>query len=477
LRIPKRKAPDTDAEIELLEAKKRRLLTQPDWIGISPSKPVSLQFLSCKQKERIGKRRITTGKGNVMKRQCINGDSKREDLDAQHRTFAEFLQDRVKHGKPENIRIHIGTDAMTDTHSTQLEEHARSEASSDLMLFEQNRSFTDQPAGDVEFGPLVTSQGHTVMSAVEQDGVFSHASATGEDARHHDNVSGHAQSAAVRNACGKLLAQQPQLAAAILDEHEGFRFVHPARDDECALRLVFSGSDSSMGIRTLNATGKQEIDETQLPREPTLALRSQAEHVHRITNDSEDLSAYAIVDREPWTAYLAISDNCSRPHDTRIHTRELLQLDDTDTKNKSGAATSWSQHATQGQDDGGSFGTLPNSDSLPSLRRGIRRPVAGHGSEMKLIRRSPPNSTDLQPLDEDEKRWQAFVLGCDKRQALQMQRAHQHQHAGRHFAQTFQYPENVRSGYLPLSVAAGSASSPPRNAANSRFGFWTSEDA
>ncbi|EUC33115.1 hypothetical protein COCCADRAFT_96923 [Bipolaris zeicola 26-R-13] len=393
---PKRKAPDKNVEMQLLEANKKRLLTRADWIGIDASKPVQLQFVSCKQKEKIGKRRRTSGKCRAQRRQCVEGELKPKKPHLQHRSFAKLLESRANQDGPENIHIRIGTEALTDEESDQLEECAQSEACSSPMLF-------------------------------KQDDLVSHVAATCEDARHHGDASSCAES---RN-----------------------------------LRFVFRGRASPMGLRTHHVTGRQKMDETQLLEERASASTCQAKHVHRVTNDSEDPSAYAIVDQEPWMAYLAISDVSSRENDTGVCTKDELQLDESIAGNESGCDTRWSKGATQGleEEDGESFGVASKCECLASLGRGIvGRAATGYVPEMKGIRADQPNWSHVQTLGEDEKEWQAFVLGSDQSQSLPRVQLN----ARRRFAQTVvEYAQEACSEQLPLSIAASCASTPARNEA------------
>ena len=417
--------------MQLLEANKKRLLTQADWIGINASKPVQLQFVSCKQKEKIGKRRRTTGKCRAQKRQCVEGELKPRKPQLQHQTFAKFLGSCANRDGSKNIQIRIGTEALTDGQSVRLEEYAQSEAFSSLMLF-------------------------------EQDDLVSRASATCEDARHHSDASRCAESVASRGDCDKLHKQQ--LTTANVDEYNrstcSFGPVDRGHNDERNLRFVFRGRASPMDLRTHRVTGRQKMDETQLLKERASVSTCQTKHVHRITNDSEDPSVYAIVDQEPWMAYLAISDVSSRANDTEICTKDELQLDESITGNESACDTRWSKGATRGleEEDGESFGAASKCESLASLRRGIGRAAAGYVPEMKGIRADQPNWSYLQTLDEDEKEWQAFVFGSDQSPSLPRAQLD----ARRRFAQTVvEYAQEACSQQLPLSVAASCASTLP----------------
>ncbi|KAJ5058541.1 hypothetical protein J3E72DRAFT_340074, partial [Bipolaris maydis] len=121
--------------MQLLEANKKRLLTQADWIGIDAAKPVQLQFVSCKQKEKIGKRRRRTGKCRAQKRQRVEGELKPKKPQLQHRSFAKLLESCASRDGPEDIEVRIGTEALTDGQSAQLQECVQSEVCSSPMLF------------------------------------------------------------------------------------------------------------------------------------------------------------------------------------------------------------------------------------------------------------------------------------------------------------------------------------------------------
>lgn len=373
--------------MQLLEANKKRLLTQADWIGIDAAKPVQLQFVSCKQKEKIGKRRRRTGKCRAQKRQRVEGELKPKKPQLQHRSFAKLLESCASRDGPEDIEVRIGTEALTDGQSAQLQECVQSEVCSSPMLF-------------------------------EQDDLVSRDSATCEDGGHHDE----------RN-----------------------------------LRFVFRGRASPMGLRTQHVTGRQKMDETQLLEEPASVSTCRAKHVHGVTNDSEDPSVYAIVDQEPWMAYLAISDVSSRANDAGIWPKDELQLEGKSIGgNESACDTRWSKGATQGveEEDGESFGAASRCECLALLKRGIGRAAAGYVPEMKGIRADQPNWSHVQTLDEDEKEWQAFVLGSDQSRSLPRAQLD----ARRCFAQTaVEYAQEACSKQLPLSVAASCASTPARN--------------
>ncbi|KAG9194174.1 hypothetical protein G6011_04209 [Alternaria panax] len=140
LRDVNRKALEMDMELQLLEVNRKRLLIQHDWVGIDPLKPVSLQFQSSREKSKIGKRRRTTRGHGAAPRRENNDGFRDEDLHLANNDFADMLGRNGPHQDVDNIRIRIGTDAMTNTYSTYLNHYAQSHASSELMLFDQEEA-------------------------------------------------------------------------------------------------------------------------------------------------------------------------------------------------------------------------------------------------------------------------------------------------------------------------------------------------
>lgn len=472
---------ETADETQLLKDDKRRLLGRPDWIGVAPSKPVSLQFLSSNEKEKIGKRRRTTRKINATQRQAVNNRSRREHLSLHDEIFDRTNQGLAPRNYLEDIRIRIGTDALTDTHPTQPQICAQSQASSESMLFEQNGLIAQDLPERPVLAPSVNSQRHAAASACEQDDALLYAYHTGEGAQHYHFVSHHAE----HHPAGHSFEQedchsaprelQLQSDKVTLETYEsfvpGFRLTHRAHGEDCALHLVLGGLDSPAGSRRHSVPGSHEIGETQLPQTPEFAHASQTERVHHATIDDGGLDARVIIDEDPWTKYLPISDGSSSPSDTAVYTRNSVLHNHPTTKNSSGAATDWSQHAAQGQGDQSRFGHSSISASLPSLRCGVGTSMPAHASGMEVIRQSRWNPTNVRALDEEEKNWQAFILGSDNASSLQAT----HKHAGRSSPLISKYSENASSGYLPLSVAVSSVSPPPL-IAGPRFASYVHED-
>ena len=130
----------------MLEARRMRLLQRQDWVGLAASRPVNMHFWSSKEKDKIGKRRKI---GRQPARHQKRSESLREE---------KFQYTEGNHPRPytsgalpiktdEDIRIRIGTDALTTRISMQHSDHAQlqtaapsrtssSDPISDTMLFD-----------------------------------------------------------------------------------------------------------------------------------------------------------------------------------------------------------------------------------------------------------------------------------------------------------------------------------------------------
>ena len=370
MRRPKHQAPETNAATRLLEADKKRLLAQPDWVGIHSSKPVRLQFVSCEQKAKIGKRRITTDSHGTAKKRKVDRRWWREDPDLQRDVFAACVDDGVARSKGEDIRIRIGTDALTETRATQLHGEAQSHASSEPML-------------------------------LEQDGL----------------TSGRVEFINAEHVCDRQVKVRRAAARVTLGERAGSTLgsglAHGAHSDDGAQRLVSSGLHSGTSIRTYSASnGREEEHETKQHRRASLPRASQVKGLHHVAVDRSkaDADAYAIMGQEAWMRHLALSDDRSVGHEGGIGSRDAVQRTKFDTSWDNEAATKWSQHVCAGRDDDRHTGGRSISESLPSVRRGVWKPIPGRALE-DAIRQGDAPLTNWRNSDQDERNWQAFVLG------------------------------------------------------------------
>ena len=460
----KNKASEIDTELEVLEANRKRLLKQQDWVGIDPSKPVSLRFLSSREKNKIGKRRRTTrGRSAAPRRKGNNGFGDK-DHHLANNALAYMLGGSGPHQNVDDIRIRIGTDAMTNSYTTHLDQCAQSNASSEPMLFDHEELLAQQSSAKSP----VNLQLHAATNASGKASVTFRAPSTGEQPQRY--------SAARRNVAslypgapeqGSVIGDQRRLQCQpatmtsrqnVSSTHD-FRLTHHVHGGERAFRLAFSGSNSAAGSRGRTASDDNQIGETQPFCEPGSAVPSQIEHVRQENIDREqsvnvELSAgHAIVDEGPWKTYLAISDGSSHS-DTAIQPRSSILHDYPAKRHNNEAAMNWSQQATRGQGDQSRISSSSISASLPSRKRGVREPISTRPSGVAIIRPERPVTTALRSLNEDEKNWRAFVLQSDDNLSLPGTQVH----APKTSPLISKYSENVSSRCLPLSRAVSSVS-------------------
>jgi hypothetical protein len=466
-------------ETRLLEANRKRLLTQQDWVGIDPSKPVHLRFLSSKDKEKIGKRRRIPGRHGAALRQKNDVGPDERQLHPAHKAFAGPFE---RNNDMDNIRIRIGTDALTNTYSAQTNKNIQSQASSDPMLFDQEEPAAQQHMENPGFAPPVNAQSRGAGSMSRQTSAIPHANPlTGEKTRGYHNVARLHGPISSRDASEQgsstydELEQQSQDATSIHREHEssaaGFRLTHRVQGDERAVHLIFGDSNSSAGSRGRIVSGDSDIGETQPPHEPNSARAVQISHMHKTSNDTEQSAidevsaAHAIVDEESWKTCLAIPDGSSSHTDAASEARNSMLHNHPAARNNNEAVTNWSQHATQG--DQSHIDTSSVSASLPPLKRGVNKPLSAYPYEGEPVRRGNRVNMSRQNLDEAERNWQAFVFGSDNNSSSQQT----HDHAPE--TPRLKNSENTSSRYLPLSAAVSTVSPPPRN---TRFASYMSND-
>ncbi|XTI83954.1 hypothetical protein V2W45_1465129 [Cenococcum geophilum] len=104
----KRKVAESLSGEHFLEANRRKLLGRRDWVGLAPSRPVHVHFQSCKEKERIGKRRRINSRplpqdGDMMTRHFLR--------DTEINAREPFMSGAIVTDL-EDIKIRIGTDAL-----------------------------------------------------------------------------------------------------------------------------------------------------------------------------------------------------------------------------------------------------------------------------------------------------------------------------------------------------------------------------
>lgn len=137
---------------QALEANRKKLLNQRDWLGINPLEPFKLpSFLSQTHRNGIGKRRKPRGgRGAIVRQNEVDNFAKH-----MPRTTGAILKmtehDWKKKNDVQDIRIQIGTDASTNTHSPGTPAYLQSspEALSEPMLFDQDGNPYQERIGDL----------------------------------------------------------------------------------------------------------------------------------------------------------------------------------------------------------------------------------------------------------------------------------------------------------------------------------------
>ncbi|KAF2005750.1 hypothetical protein P154DRAFT_571050 [Amniculicola lignicola CBS 123094] len=131
-----------DEEELLLEANRRWLLNEGDWVGLAASHLVNMHFTSRREKDRIGKRRKIEGR--PVLHQHRNAQIMRQNAYDNHEgnRTGHRMRPVGKH-VVEDIRIQIRSDALTrETPMPQLDPGAPSSESSDPMLFDDEELFS-----------------------------------------------------------------------------------------------------------------------------------------------------------------------------------------------------------------------------------------------------------------------------------------------------------------------------------------------
>ena len=463
-RQEKRKADDTDPEFQLLEANRKRLLKQDDWIGVAPSRALNLHFLSSKEKSKIGRRRKVEGKQGATTRRGEHAGFVTQQLHPTDDRYTGTRNNGAIRFDPTDIRIRIGTDALTTACSTQADDPNQSHASSDPMLFDQQTP-TMAVRETVRTGrnrristPHATHGGNAAIDreTTLTDGrpqrylsppgrivpdIFRHearlhspsndqaASVSGSGDHKGTAWTGHQSSPAIR----------------IMQQVEG---------GEQPLRLVFATSASSPSFLSggsLRSEGRV-VDAAH-------AGVSQKGPVHHLGNDpelefeSEAMAAAAIVDEKPWKSLLDIPEKSSGHTTTsNISEKSILHYHPAPQRRQA-ESTSWSQHATQGNE---TLSSSLISASLPSLSRAQTR-VRAHALQTDSEYR---NKTTSRQVNEDEKQWENFIFGSDKSSSSETQEGQCESSAQRAWRGS--------SGYLPLSAAVSSIRSTPLRSSSGR---------
>jgi hypothetical protein len=366
---------------------------------------------------------------------------------------------------PNEIRIRIGSDALTTACSTEPNDHDQSHASSDVMLFDQQTHDTERRATH-ETAQLDVQEAHPLEHlAIKRHKPTNHQDIplVTEQCRqdcssvHHvhngdsrDNVVARRRTSrqtsselVIRSSCERKPGGEGSA--------RGLQDMQPFGGVSQSLRLIFSGSTSSRGPHNRTTIHDKGHGGTDYAFEAPHAGESNNGHLQHIGNrielpsESEAAPAASIVDERPWKLFLDIPEKSSSHATSANDSEKSVVHQHPTTKTREAECTSWSQHATQGDHTSSSL----ISASLPSLRREARKCPSAHELRTGMDR---VNQAAPRTLNDDEQIWQDFVLGSSVGSSPQSR------HEPQDYSDQRQWKGS--SGYLPLSVAVSSISSP-----------------
>lgn len=462
---------DTEAEVELLEAKKRRLIEQQDWTGIGYSKPPTIQLLPSRTKNPVGRRKKTTGFQRAI---------------AQHRHGTDSIDGSPHASRPamckgnDKVCIRIGTDALSNTYSMQSSERTQSHAASDPMLFDQEDSTVGRAAElKGKMRPKPRREAEPCASWRDIADVHPRHGAPGTPfhlaQRHHrqrtdDEALAGLQVDQKRSTSSEHseLHARPQRCEINSNDDgshsaEGVQITHHLEGIQRPFRLLFGRSSPSTYWRSNEVSRRDQSNKLEHSPHRLSANATEkgylphAQHNTGHIDISEASSSAGIVDDEQWRQYLSISNRPSSHSHTAVESESgILHVYPT-ARNNNEAVTNWSQHATQG--DQTYISSSSTSASLPSLRHGIGELaslpplVADHrGKRHQTMQQA-------RGLDDDEKLWQAFVFDGDNSNSSDPPHAQ---------PRIMKNTENGSSKYSPLSMAVSSLRNTPFRASPER---------
>ncbi|KAH9866208.1 hypothetical protein J1614_008773 [Plenodomus biglobosus] len=463
----KRSITEADPEGQLLEANRKRLLKRPDWIGVYPSKPVSLPFVPFRDKHRIGKRRKTEIKPDETAGHGVTTNF--ADRQIQDAVLIERCQSGDLSNDPDYMRIRIGTDALTSAYSTQRHECGQSRDSSDPMLFEQHIP----NAGTCEPLQLVRPVNHWpdgASSAFQQrHRAPSSISLTDNHNHQYSKLGGDMikssfpQSDEQANSEGEQIETPASHSHTIPSSAPGYRMTHCAGGGQQPLRLIFVDSDSSEDDDCHERTGDKSIrystKEQVHMNVPPFANAAQSGRMQHPERDDDRPSpegffaSHTIDNVNAWESFSSHSVTAMESRNSNLHLYPTARKDNE-------AAATWSQLATQGDQTQPSSSVL--SASLPSIRRGIGRRALTDASLPGGDDINAPARKQFQTPKEDEKLWQAFVFGSDKASSSS-QMLHERGYQG------ILLNELGTMSCVSLSAAVSSLNAKPSNLSPSRF--------
>ncbi|KAF1918463.1 hypothetical protein BDU57DRAFT_200070 [Ampelomyces quisqualis] len=396
----KRKVDEADIETRLLEAKKKRLLSQRDWIGVAPLRPLHFNFLNNKDKSKIGRRRkVRDSHGAVARQVQPIGDQ-----------YTRAVAGGVSKDQSDEICIRIGTDALTTACSTDHNDNNQSQASSDSMLFDSRSSST--------------AEAHQIRSP------------TGSQRKRQAHIR------STKPSRIKDIASSEQTAS-------DFQMIQHVQGIKQPLRLVFAHDSATTddyagnAVHSIGQGGTNDAPHEDYAGAAGMRDMDQIDNGAEGRSESEAGGAIAMVNETPWNSLFNIPDD--RSSDGGASSNSGKSFVHAHARPKAGEAegNSWSQHATQGDQTYISSSSV--SASLPCLKGATQTRGPIHDEEISMELR---NTTSVA-MDQDERLWRDFVFEGDEWHSATMRE----RRGGRECKGS--------SAYLPLSRAVSSTSFTP----------------
>ncbi|KAI8942985.1 hypothetical protein NX059_001022 [Plenodomus lindquistii] len=458
---------DPECQLHLLEANRKRLLKQPDWIGINPSKPVGLPCVPSKDKSRIGKRRKTEIKPGVAAPRRVTTNINSVNRQLQTDELITGPRSDVRRDHLDNLRIRIGTDALTSAYSTQEHERRRSQESSESMLFQQNTAL----ATETEFPEEVVQPANYCPDATARAFQNEHPALYKPLVTHnHHQLEPHQgrYRGSSPSTESYVQALQGGSEAEQTDDHTlssvhcrsgciapGYAVMHRTGGGQQPLRLVFTDTksfkDDERQMHTKSHRART-CDNTQVSNHVQLLERTaQTRELLKPETDSGHPTStnvpntHAIVDVKGWESFLAIPSRDSA-HSVAATDSESSMLHQHAQQDHSEPSAAWSQIATQGDQIHGGSSVI--SALLPLARQSMGQRALTDASDPDPGRLYNSMRKQPQVLGDDEMLWQAFVLGSDDCPSSQIL------HEWKHLRAPSNELEATRCTSLPAAVVS-----------------------
>ncbi|KAH7068188.1 hypothetical protein BKA63DRAFT_478566 [Paraphoma chrysanthemicola] len=452
----KRKVLDTDVEVQLLQANKKRLLQQRDWIGVAPSSPVKLRRLPSEEKRRHGRRRKVEGQHGAITRRREQVDPTLSRLQPTDDRYAHAFIASTSQNPLGPIRVRIGTYALTTVCSTHPGDFEQSQTSSDPMLFDQQNDAGPQDQHRLpQLIPLPIRKSHTANESFRQATDSKHAGShnlfRGCDSSAHcrDKQELH------RSGTEQATPVSGKKGPAAPNTSPKTRITRNVKGNDNPLRLVFECSTAP----TMNHPGNelQQI-ESRSSEHSIATIDTDVRHstttrlgtVHEPSTACEATAANTIVNAKARALLLENPDQSSSRSSPCNSSILSVVHDHPTVHHREVDSPKWSQHAIEGSQTRVSSSGL--SESLPALNRHalLRFDSPAHALKKGLDRLHRPS---MQKHDADEQVWHNFIFSSDEDSSEEEMRQHGNG--------SEQRPWQGSSSYLPLSVAVSPTRSTP----------------